>query len=63
MAKRPDTRESRPTSSPAGDNESGVATIAASEANRSPSVLAEEVADDITFSMFDNVLNTEAPTI
>merc|ERR1719171_881521 len=56
MASRPGTRErSTPESL-------GVGTIArseTSETNFNPSAVAEEVAEDITFSMFDNVLGHE----
>jgi len=51
--------ETRPGSSPHSLPESGVGTIAPSEANFNPSAVADEVAEGITCSMFDNVLNSE----
>lgn len=62
MASRPATSESqrRPGSTPESQ---GVGTIAPSETRFSPTVLAEEVAEGLTFSMFDNVLNTDEPSM
>lgn len=46
-------------SSPMSIGSLGVGTIAASETNFNPSVVAEEVAEELSASMFDTVLNSD----
>jgi len=59
MASRPATRESQ-KSHPVSIESFGIGTV---ETNHLPSVVAEEVADDITYSMFDSVLGAEIKDI